>query len=235
MQLTILDPDDPEQDFPDIESALEEPEGLLAAGGCLSQERLINAYKLGIFPWFNPNEPILWWSPNPRLVLFPEHLKISRSLRKTLRKDIFSITYDQAFANVMQLCAAPRNTKDSENSGTWISEDMYQAYNKLYQLGYAHSIEVWFEEELVGGLYGVAIGQVFYGESMFHKKTDASKVAFCHLVHQLSDWGYQLIDCQVHTNHLSSLGAEEIDRSHFCQLLKQYVTRKPSALAWANI
>jgi len=228
MQLPILDPINPDQKFPDIETALSEPDGLLAAGGCLSSQRLINAYKQGIFPWYSPGEPILWWSPNPRLVLFPEKLKASRSLQKTIRKKMFSISYDQNFAQVMQYCAAPR----ADEMGTWITEEMYQAYTTLHQQGLAHSFEAWFDGELVGGLYGIAIGQVFFGESMFHRKTNASKVAFYHLVTQLSSWGYQLIDCQIHTNHLISLGAEEINRMDFSSLLKQYCSIEPDDKSW---
>ncbi len=231
MQLPILDPSNPEQDFPAIETALTDPDGLLAIGGCLSSQRIINAYKQGIFPWYSPGEPVLWWSPDPRLVLFPEHLKVSRSLGKTIRKDLFKVSYDQAFPQVMQYCAAPRD----DESGTWITEEMYLAYTELHQQGVAHSMEAWFEGELVGGLYGIAIGQVFFGESMFHKKTNASKVAFCFLVQQLSAWNYQLIDCQVHTNHLSSLGAEEIERKEFSRLIKQYCAIQPSNTAWNQI
>jgi len=230
MQLPILDPFNPSEDFPAIESALTEPDGLLAAGGCLSSQRIINAYRQGIFPWYSPGEPILWWSPNPRLVLFPDQLIISRSLRKTIRKELFKLSYDQAFPQVMQLCAAPRG----QESGTWITEEMYIAYKQLHQQGIAHSFEAWFDDELVGGLYGIAIGQVFFGESMFHRKTDASKVAFCCLVQQLKHWGYQLIDCQVHTDHLSSLGAEEIDRNDFSKLIKQYCSQQPAELAWVQ-
>lgn len=228
MQLPILDPQNPKQNFPALETALTDPDGLLAAGGCLSSQRIINAYKQGIFPWYSPGEPILWWSPNPRLVLFPDKLNVSRSLRKTLRKGTFNITYDQSFSQVMRYCAAPRE----EDSGTWISEEMYQAYTELHRQGVAHSFEAWFDDELVGGLYGIAIGQVFFGESMFHKKTDASKVAFCYLVHKLSEWDYQLIDCQVHTQHLSSLGAEEINRNDFSSLIKQYCSIQPNDKAW---
>ena len=231
MQLPILDPSNPDQDFPAIETALKDPDGLLAVGGCLSSQRIINAYKQGIFPWYSPGEPVLWWSPDPRLVLFPEHLKVSRSLRKVIRKETFKITYDQAFSQVMQYCAAPRD----EESGTWITEEMYLAYTQLHQQGIAHSIEAWFDGELVGGLYGIAIGQVFFGESMFHRKTDASKVAFCYLVQQLSKWNYQLIDCQVHTNHLSSLGAGEIERTDFSLLIKQYCSIHPSNTAWNRV
>ncbi len=228
MKLPILDPSQPEQDFPEVGTALSEPDGLLAAGGCLSSQRLINAYQHGIFPWYSEGEPILWWSPNPRLVLFPEKLKASRSLKKTIRKQLFAITFDQAFSQVMQYCAAPRKAE----TGTWISEEIYQAYYQLHQQGICHSVEAWFNNELVGGLYGVAIGQVFFGESMFHKKTDASKVAFYHLVLQLSDWGYQLIDCQVHTHHLTRFGAEEIDRKLFVSLLKQFCSVQAHKQAW---
>jgi leucyl/phenylalanyl-tRNA--protein transferase len=228
MRLTILDPHNPTQAFPPLYKALREPDGLLAIGGCLSTERLLNAYRHGIFPWYNPDEPILWWSPNPRLVLFPEHLIVSRSLRKTLRKNTFTVTFDHAFEQVIISCALPR--KDSQ--GTWITSDIYQAYTKLHQQGFAHSVEVWFNDELVGGLYGVALGQVFFGESMFHTKTDASKVAFVSMVEQLKIWGYQLIDCQVHTHHLTSLGAEEIDRHTFIRLLNQYCKLSASSHAW---
>ncbi len=228
MQIPILNHLDPNEDFPATESALNEPDGLLAAGGCLSPQRIIKAYKLGIFPWYSPGEPILWWSPNPRLVLYPEAFKASRSLRKTIRKNIFQISYDQAFPQVMQACASPRE----EESGTWITEEMYLAYNRLHQQGIAHSFETWYEDELVGGLYGLAIGQVFFGESMFFRKTDASKVAFYSLVQQLKHWGYQLIDCQVHTQHLSSMGAEEIKREEFIFLLNKYCALPVSELAW---
>lgn len=228
MQLPILDPLTPTQSFPDIETALTEPDGLLAVGGCLSSQRIINAYRQGIFPWYSQGEPILWWSPNPRLVLFPKNHKVSRSLKKTIRKGMFRATYDQAFPQVMQHCAAPRK----KEAGTWISNDIFQAYTLLHQQGIAHSYEVWFEDQLVGGLYGIAIGQVFFGESMFHKKTDASKIAFYYLVNQLLEWDYQIIDCQVHTHHLSSLGAEEINRNEFSRLLKQFCSIKSNDKAW---
>ncbi len=230
MQLPILDPAKPNQKFPLVESALIDPDGLLAIGGCLSAVRLMNAYQKGIFPWYSPGEPILWWSPNPRLVLFPEKLKISRSLGKTIRKGRFKITFDQAFTQVMQYCAEPR----SKEIGTWITEDILLAYAQLHQQGIAHSIEAWQDEKLVGGLYGVAIGQVFFGESMFHRAADASKVSFCHLIEKLSDWNYQLIDCQVHTQHLISLGAEEINRQDFSSLLQCYGFTQPNNKAWIN-
>lgn len=230
MKLTVLDPFRPEQPFPDPETALREPDGLLAIGGCLNPQRIIKAYKQGIFPWYSPGEPILWWSPNPRLVLFPERLKVSRSLRKTLRKNIFRISYDQAFSDVVNACAAPRKAQ----SGTWITTDMYQAYNELRALGVAHSIEAWHDEKLVGGLYGLAIGRVFFGESMFHTETDASKVAFVHLVELLRSWDYQLIDCQVHTRHLASLGATEIERKDFIHRLQSLCKLQPASQAWQS-
>jgi len=224
----MLDPFQPEQGFPDTETALAEPNGLLAVGGCLSPQRLLNAYSQGIFPWFNPGEPILWWSPDPRLVLFLGHEKISRSLKKRLRKAEYVVTYDQCFTDVMQACAGPRE----QSPGTWITDDMLAAYSALYEKGIAHSVEVWYLGELVGGLYGVAIGQVFFGESMFHRRNDASKVAFMTLIKDLKQWGYRLIDCQVRSDHLVSLGAEEISRSAFNVLLGRYCPAPVSAQAW---
>jgi leucyl/phenylalanyl-tRNA--protein transferase len=228
MQLTVLNPQNPEQDFPLVNQALREPDGLLAIGGCLSQNRLLTAYRHGIFPWYNPGEPILWWSPDPRLVLFPDKLIVSRSLRKTLRKNIFTVSFDRAFNAVIAACAAPRK----DTAGTWITTDIDAAYNQLHQAGFAHSVETWLDDELVGGLYGVAIGQVFFGESMFHTRTDASKVAFATLVKQLNSWGYQLIDCQMHTRHLESFGAQEIDRDYFIKLLDQYCDAPVQPSAW---
>ncbi|BBL59609.1 leucyl/phenylalanyl-tRNA--protein transferase [Methylomonas koyamae] len=228
MQLTLLDSDHPEQAFPPLHKALKEPNGLLAFGGCLSPKRIVNAYRHGAFPWFNPGEPILWWSPDPRLVLFPEHLQVSRSLAKTLRKGRFEIRYDTAFKEVIAACAAPR----SDSRGTWITDDMRRAYQTLHHLGIAHSCEAWRDGKLAGGLYGLAIGQVFFGESMFHRETDASKVAFVNLVERLSAWGYRLIDCQVRSEHLLSLGAEEIPRQRFAELLERLCTQAPAAEAW---
>jgi leucyl/phenylalanyl-tRNA--protein transferase len=228
MRLTVLNPKNPAQDFPPITKALTEPDGLLAIGGCLSTERLLKAYRLGIFPWFNPDEPILWWSPNPRLVLFPDKLSISRSLARTLRRNSFTITCDKAFDQVVNACAAPRKQSD----GTWIGRDIHQAYRELHHKGYAHSVEAWMDNELVGGFYGVALGQVFFGESMFHKKTDASKVAFVTLVKHMQHWGYQLIDCQVHTSHLSSFGAIEIEREQFSDILNICCERPVDPGAW---
>jgi leucyl/phenylalanyl-tRNA--protein transferase len=228
MPLTVLDPDHSDQAFPSIHTALRKPNGLLAIGGCLSTQRLINAYRQGVFPWYNPNEPILWWSPDPRLVLFPDRLDVSRSLRKTLKKNRFLITFDKAFSGVLAACAEPRK----EEAGTWITREVSDAYNELHRIGIAHSVEAWIDGELVGGLYGVAMGQVFFGESMFHSITDASKVAFVNLVEQLKSWNFQLIDCQVHTNYLTRFGAQELERTQFAALLDQYCDRPVAETAW---
>lgn len=206
---------DPGHVFPDVSLALREPDGLLAVGGDLSSERILAAYRHGIFPWYSEQQPILWWSPDPRTVLFPASLKISRSLRKTLNRQRLQVTLDTAFSDVVTACAEPR----AHSFGTWITTEMADAYGKLHARGFAHSVECWFEQRLVGGLYGVAIGRVFFGESMFSREPDASKVALCHLVRQLTAWGFGLIDCQVHSNHLASLGAEEISRADFVRHL----------------
>ncbi len=226
--LPYLDPTTPSAPFPDPETAQEEPNGLLAVGGCLSQERLLNAYRQGIFPWFGEEEPILWWSPNPRLVLRPETLKVSKSLRKTLKKELFQVTFDQAFSAVIEQCSQPRE----DGNGTWITNDMKQAYQQLHQAGHAHSVEAWQDGELVGGLYGIAMGGVFFGESMFSRTSNASKVAFVTLVNRLKQAGYQLIDCQVRTEHLVSLGAEEIPRKMFNRLLDQFCELKLDSNFW---
>lgn len=201
--------------FPPTTQALQEPNGLLAAGGDLSPQRLLEAYRRGIFPWFSPGEPILWWSPDPRMVMFPSELRVSRSLRKTLKKGDYEICADTAFASVMRKCAAPRDGQP----GTWISEEMITAYSRLYEMGLAHSVETWHDGELIGGLYGIALGKIFYGESMFSRATDASKIAFVHLVRQLARWGFGMIDCQMKTSHLASLGAREVPRAEFVQRL----------------
>jgi len=198
--------------FPDPSSANDE--GLLAIGGDLSIDRLKLAYSNGIFPWFEDDNIILWWSPDPRFVLFPENLKVSKSMRQVLRKEEFKITYDQNFAEVIIECA---QVKREGQHSTWITQGMMEAYNKLHELGYAKSVEVWKENELVGGLYGVDIGnKVFCGESMFSKKSNASKIGLIHLV---QEGNYELIDCQIYTSHLESLGAEEITRNQFINLL----------------
>jgi leucyl/phenylalanyl-tRNA--protein transferase len=217
-----LDPDSDPAQFPDPSYALLEPDGLLAVGGDLTPARLLNAYRQGIFPWYSDGEPILWWSPNPRAILFPEQLKISKSLRKTLRKHPFRVTLDTAFARVIEACSESRLDKDGSESGTWITEEMKQAYITLHRIGFAHSVECWEGDELVGGLYGVSMGKVFYGESMFARRSDASKVGFAHLVRQLIEWKFALIDCQVHTDHLASLGAVDIPRDEFLALLDRH-------------
>ena len=230
MHLTVLNRDNPQQNFPPISKALTEPDGLLAVGGCLSAPRLLNAYRQGIFPWYNEGDPILWWSPNQRLVLFPAQLQVSRSLAKRLRQELYTITFDKAFDRVMTSCALPRRGQQ----GTWIDSQMHAAYNELHRLGYAHSVEAWAGSALVGGLYGIAIGQVFFGESMFHTQTDASKVAFVTLVNHLKLWHYALIDCQVHSQHLVSLGAQTIERCQFAELLAAHCANSAHLLAWRS-
>lgn len=215
--------------FPPLAAALEEPNGLIAAGGDLSAARLIEAYRRGIFPWYEDPQPILWWSPDPRCVLLPNSLHVSRSLRKTLRSGRFHVTCDDAFTDVVRACAAPR----SYSRDTWIGTAMLQAYTALHIQGHAHSIEVWQQNSLVGGLYGVAIGKVFFGESMFSLVTDASKVALVHLVGQLQAWEFELIDCQVTNDHLMSLGATEMPRAEFEQRLQRAVDAAGQASQWA--
>ena len=214
-----IDPDDTSYMFPHTDNALTEPDGLLAVGGDLSPERIITAYLNGIFPWYSHGQPILWWTPNPRAVLFPEKLHISKSLKKTLRKKTFRTTMNQAFEQVIYSCAeTPRKNQD----GTWITDEMQQAYLYLHQLGFAHSAECWLDDKLVGGLYGLALGKVFFGESMFSHQSNASKIAFVHLLDELKKSDYALIDCQVTTDHLLSLGAEEIPRDQFLKSVKQH-------------
>lgn len=223
--ITLLDIGTP---FPPVEQALLKPNGLLAAGGSLSTHRLLDAYRQGIFPWFNIGEPILWWSPSPRMVLIPEEFKISRSLRKTLHGKRYEVRADSAFEQVMCACAAPRR----EQAGTWIHDDMIAAYTELHQMGVAHSVEIWMNDNLVGGLYGISIGHMFYGESMFSHATDASKIALAHLTAQLQRWGYGMIDCQMSTPHLASLGAREIPRAEFMHRLKELIHYPDSPLKW---
>lgn len=206
-------------EFPPLSKALRRPNGLLAAGGDLSVERLLAAYRRGIFPWYSDGEPILWWSPDPRMVLFPDELRVGRSLRKTLRKAPFEVRADSSFREVIAKCSEPR----ADQPGTWITAEMQQAYGLLHRMGIAHSVESWRDGELVGGLYGVALGKVFFGESMFSRVTDASKVAFVHLVSQLIDWGFGLIDCQMRTPLLASFGAREIARAEFTSRLAELV------------
>lgn len=204
--------------FPDPETALSDPDGLLAVGGDLNTERLLTAYRRGIFPWFSDDQPILWWSPDPRCVLFPEEVHIARSLRRRLNQHSLNITVDKAFPEVMSLCGRLRA------EGTWITQDMEHAYNRLHELGYAHSFEAWDSDgELVGGLYGVALGRCFFGESMFSRERDASKVVLVHVCRQLAQWGYPLFDCQVENPHLLSMGARLIPRSEFLSILRKNV------------
>lgn len=207
--------------FPPLDSALDAPDGLLAAGGALTPDWLLAAYRRGIFPWFADDQPILWWSPDPRLVLFSGEIRVRRSLAKRLRNAGFDITCDNDFAAVIEACAAPR----ADAEGTWITASMQAAYRRLHQLGHAHSIEVRRHGHLVGGLYGVAIGRVFFGESMFSLERDASKVALVHLARYLERQGGGLIDCQMTTPHLLSLGARSIARDQFINYLNQYADR----------
>ena len=193
-----------------------DPSGLLAVGGDLSSERLLEAYRLGIFPWYSDDQPILWWSPDPRFVLQLEDFHVSRSLRKTLRQGIFQVTLDRAFDEVIAACAAvPRIGQN----GTWITSEMQEAYSHLHGLGYAHSVETWLEGKLAGGIYGVSLGKAFFGESMFHRKTDASKVALAALVEKLKSWSFHFLDAQMTTEHMMSLGAKEISRRIFLRQL----------------
>jgi leucyl/phenylalanyl-tRNA--protein transferase len=214
--------------FPPVGRALRSPNGLLAAGGDLSAERLLDAYRHGIFPWYNEGEPVLWWSPDPRMVLFPGEVKVSRSLRKRLRSRGYAIRCDSAFAEVMDACAGSR----AGQPGTWITPAMREAYARLHRLGYAHSVETWIGGELAGGLYGVAIGRAFFGESMFTRAADASKIALVHLARQLRAWGFGMIDCQMSTPHLASLGAREIPRAEFTRLLGELVNYPSLTGAW---
>ena len=220
MSIPWLDGADP---FPPVETALRDPNGLLAVGADLSAQRLIDAYSRGIFPWFSEDDPVLWWSPDPRMVLWLSELHVSRSLKRTLRSGRYTVTLDGAFDEVIAGCAAPRR----DDNGTWITAGMLDAYRRLAALGKAHSVETWLGDRLVGGLYGVAIGRMFFGESMFSSSGDSSKVAIVHLVRQLRRWGFELIDCQMSTSHLASLGAREIPRAEFAAHVSRLV-RLPS-------
>ena len=220
--------------FPGVELALREPDGLLAVGGDLSVERLVAAYQRGIFPWYSEGQPVLWWSPDPRMVLKPSAVKISRSLAKTIRKNKFTITFDQAFEKVIQACSRPRLEKGQVQDETWILDEMIEAYTELHHQGYAHSVECWHNEQLVGGLYGIAIGKVFFGESMFSRESDASKTAFVYLNKQLEQWDFKLVDCQVYTSHLESLGAKMIPREEFITLLNQYAIDQGKHKKWST-
>lgn len=226
-----LSPLDPPDAFPSVDEALVEPDGLLCAGGDLSPARLLAAYRRGIFPWYGEGQPILWWSPDPRMVLFPNELKVSRSLAKTLRNRGFRTTYDTCFAAVAAQCA---DSGDRAFSGTWISPEMHEAYVALHRMGYAHSVEVWDKERLVGGLYGILLGRIFFGESMFSSERDASKVALWHLVQSLLKRNVELIDCQVASPHLFSLGARLIPRAAFVAHLQAAIPDTAAGSAWVS-
>ena len=223
---------DPNAEFPPLEHAMLEPNGLLAAGGDLTPERLLNAYRHGIFPWYNEGEPILWWSPDPRFILELDELYITKRLARTIRQGIFDITCDTAFANVIQSCSKKRPGKEE---GTWLVSEMVDAYCRLHEQGFAHSVECWQEGKLVGGLYGIALGKIFFGESMFSQAANASKVALVYLVELLRKWDFNLIDCLVKSEHLVRLGAKEISGMEFRQRLQQYVTIDQKQGTWKNI
>ena len=220
-----LDAQDP---FPPVQRALREPNGLLAAGADLSVARLVSAYERGIFPWYSDGQPVLWWSPDPRMVLFPDKLRVPRSLRKRLARRDYEVTADTAFEEVMRGCAAPRRDHD----GTWITDDMLAAYVRLHHAGYAHSIETWIGGRLAGGLYGVALGRMYYGESMFTRVPDASKIALVHLVRHLERLDFGMIDCQMATAHLARFGAGEIPRARFVRKLAELVNYPRTARKW---
>ena len=219
IRLHWLDPRNPRQAFPPPGSAMRDPNGLLAIGGDLSVTRMIRAYSQGIFPWYNPDEPILWWCPDPRAVLEPSAFRISRSFAKTLRRGDFAVTLNHCPAQVLDACAGPRRG----SRGTWLGPDMRSAYLELHETGFCQSIEVWRHGRLIGGLYGVSIGRAFFGESMFSREPDASKIALAFLCRQLQDWRYELIDCQISSQHLQSLGAVDISRERFLAMLRQAV------------
>ena len=214
--------------FPPLDQALREPPGLLAAGGDLSPTRLLAAYERGVFPWYSAQQPILWWSPDPRMVLFPEEFKCSRSLSKTLRHGPFVTRLDQAFSATIRACAAPRRS----GPDTWLNAEMIASYDQLHELGFGHSVETYRGDSLVGGLYGIQLGQVFFGESMFSLERDASKVALARLVGECRARDIKVIDCQVASPHLAAMGAREVSRSQFVGLLRQYARREPT-LKWA--
>lgn len=220
-----LGPRDP---FPPVSTALTEPNGLLAAGADLSPARLAEAYRQGIFPWYSEGQPLLWWSPDPRMVLFPAELRLTRSLKKRLRRRDYEIRADTRFEQVMRACAEPRHGQE----GTWITEDMIEAYCTLHAQGFAHSVETWIGGELAGGLYGIALGRMFYGESMFTRAPDASKLALAHLVRQLERWGFGMIDCQMKTPHLAAFGGREIPRREFMRKLQDLVNYPAPVSEW---
>ncbi len=215
--------------FPPVHYA--EPSGILAVGGDLAPERLLEAYRRGIFPWFSDDSPIIWWSPDPRFVIYPGDVKISRSMRQVLERGTFRITFDTAFRDVITGCSMPRRHED----GTWITNEMIEAYVKLHELGYAHSIEAWEGDSLAGGLYGISLGRAFFGESMFSRVSNASKAAFITLAINLEKLGFEIIDCQVHTDHLESLGAFEIPREEFISIIKESLAGETIRGNWGEM
>ncbi len=223
--IPLLSANDP---FPPVDQALDEPNGLLAAGGGLAMPRLLDAYARGIFPWFSEGDPVLWWCPDPRMVLPTDAVHVSRSLGRRLRRADFSVTFDRAFSDVMRACAAPRRGE----SGTWLTRSMREAYQRLHDQGAAHSIEVWREGSLAGGLYGVSLGRMFFGESMFSRRTNGSKIAIVMLAAQLARWGVPWIDCQMRTAHLASLGAVEVSRRRFVRSVATLVQQQPIPRPW---
>jgi leucyl/phenylalanyl-tRNA---protein transferase len=216
--------------FPPVENADEH--GILAIGGDLSPERLLLAYRSGIFPWFNEEDPIIWWSPDPRFVMFPSQLKVSKSMKQVIKKNVFHITFDHAFREVITAC---QTVKRHGQQGTWITEDMLESYYELHRLGFAHSVEAWRNGKLVGGLYGVSIGRAFFGESMFAKESNASKIAYITLVQKLEKLNFQMIDCQVYTEHLESLGAVEIPRQEFIIALENMLKDDSLVGNWGDL
>jgi leucyl/phenylalanyl-tRNA---protein transferase len=217
-----------ETPFPPVSRALRSPNGLLAAGADLSPKRLLSAYRLGIYPWFSEGDPILWWSPDPRMVLVPDEFRVTRSFAKTLRNARYEVRVDTSFRAVMEACAAPRDGQD----GTWITTSMIDAYVRMHELGHAHSFETWIDGELAGGLYGMAVGRVIFGESMFTRVRDASKIALAHLVRHAQSQGFELIDCQMETSHLASLGARPIPREEFSARIAELVNSGPEPQRW---
>ena len=226
-RLTWLSENDDPEWFPALDQALREPEGLLAAGGELSPRRLLSAYSRGIFPWYSEQQPILWWSPDPRMVLFPQQFRCARSLKKTLRNGPYVTAIDRDFEATIRSCAQPRRA----GPGTWLNQDMIAAYQRLHQMGFAHSIETYRESQLVGGLYGLHLGSVFFGESMFSRERDASKVAMARLIEECEPRGIRMIDCQVASAHLKSLGAHDISRDEFAAKLRDWARQAPGR--WA--
>jgi leucyl/phenylalanyl-tRNA--protein transferase len=221
---------DPTSPFPNLEDALDQPDGLLAWGGDLAPARLVNAYQQGIFPWYSDDQPILWWCPSQRCVIRPQEVHVSRRLQRALRQKRFRITADQAFAQVVSGCALPRPGQDS----TWITPEMSRAYLAMHHLGHAHSIEVWLDKHLVGGIYGLAFGRIFFGESMFSRVTDASKIALVSLCRGLQAWNFTLLDCQLSNPHLLSMGATQISRQQFCRYLQDNPENPARVGSWTE-